>query len=189
MSYEDMKGRITGELKRVFRPEFLNRVDEVIVFHKLDREEIRRIVDLLIARLQKQISASGIVIQLTDAGRDLLVDKGFDPGAGARGLCAAPSSATSKTSWPTPCLSGSSPKGTVVLVDAADEDTVLSVNGERVGGSVELPLVGMDEPRGRRRQWAGGPSRGLRATSPATQCECWAAASGSRCRRPAFLLP
>ena len=59
LSYEDMKSRITGELKRVFRPEFLNRVDEVIVFHKLEREEIRLIVDLMIARLRSAADAAG----------------------------------------------------------------------------------------------------------------------------------
>ncbi len=94
MSYEDMKGRITSELKRVFRPEFLNRVDEVIVFHKLDREEIRRIVDLLIGRLQKQISSSGIVHPAhgrrpRPAGR-----QGVRPRRWERGRCAGPSSAT-----------------------------------------------------------------------------------------------
>ena len=86
MTYDDMKGRITGELKRVFRPEFLNRVDEVIVFHKLERAEIGAIVDLMIARLQQQLDPSGITLQLTDAGRDLLVEKGFDPMLGARPL-------------------------------------------------------------------------------------------------------
>ena len=146
MSYEDMKSRITSELKRVFRPEFLNRVDEVIVFHKLDRSEIRRIVDLLIERLQKQIVSSGIVLQLTDAGRDLLVDKGFDPGLGARPLRRAIQRYI-EDKLADAMLDHQFAEGSVVLVDAADEDTALSVNGERVGGSVELPLVGMDEPR------------------------------------------
>ena len=146
MSYDDMKGRITSELKRVFRPEFLNRVDEVIVFHKLDRSEIRQIVDLLIARLQKQITSSGIVLQLTEAGRDLLVDKGFDPGLGARPLRRAIQRYI-EDKLADAMLDHQFSEGSVVLVDAVDDDSALSVNGVRVGGSVELPLVGMDEPR------------------------------------------
>jgi ATP-dependent Clp protease ATP-binding subunit ClpC len=146
LSYEDMKGRITSELKHVFRPEFLNRVDEVIVFHKLERDEIRRIVDLLIGRLQKQIDPSGIKLQLTDAGRDLLVDKGFDPALGARPLRRAIQRYI-EDKLADAMLDHQFPAGTVVVVDAADDDTVLSVNGERVGGSVELPMVSMDEPR------------------------------------------
>jgi len=86
LSYEDMKSRITGELKRVFRPEFLNRVDEVIVFHKLERDEISQIVDLMIARLGDQLAAQGVRIALTEAGRELLVEKGYDPVLGARPL-------------------------------------------------------------------------------------------------------
>jgi ATP-dependent Clp protease ATP-binding subunit ClpC len=146
MSYDDMKGRITSELKRVFRPEFLNRVDEVIVFHKLDRSEIRQIVDLLIARLQKQITSSGIVLQLTEGGRDLLVDKGFDPGLGARPLRRAIQRYI-EDKLADAMLDHQFSEGSVVLVDAVDDDSALSVNGVRVGGSVELPLVGMDEPR------------------------------------------
>jgi len=144
MSYEDMKARITSELKRVFRPEFLNRVDEIIVFRKLSRDEIRRIVDLLIGRLQQQIGPSGIKLQLTEAGRDLLVDKGYDPTLGARPLRRAIQRYI-EDKLADAMLERQFPEGTVVIVDAADGDTVLTVNGERVGGSVELPLVGMDE--------------------------------------------
>src|SRR5437899_11737674 len=56
ITYEDMKNRITGELKKVFRPEFLNRIDEVIVFHKLSRDEIKEIVDLLLARIRETMA-------------------------------------------------------------------------------------------------------------------------------------
>ena len=52
ISYDDMKGRIMGELKKVFRPEFLNRIDDVIVFHKLQKDEIKQIVDLLLRRIR-----------------------------------------------------------------------------------------------------------------------------------------
>src|SRR2546429_671125 len=83
LSYDEMKSRIMGELKRVFRPELLNRIDEVIVFHKLTREEIKQIVDLLMVRLQKQISEHGHSLQLTEDAKDLLVEQGYDPTMGA----------------------------------------------------------------------------------------------------------
>jgi len=159
MTYDDMKGRITGELKRVFKPEFLNRVDEVIVFHKLERNEIGAIVELMIARLQTQLDVSGIKLQLTDAGRDVLVEKGFDPMLGARPLRRAIQRYI-EDKLSDAMLESAFPAGTVVLVDGQNEDTVLTVNGEVVGGSVELPMVGLDEPVGRSAAPVGPPSGG-----------------------------
>jgi ATP-dependent Clp protease ATP-binding subunit ClpC len=81
-----MKGRVTGELKKVFRPELLNRIDEIIVFHKLEKEEILTIVDLQLKRLREQMAGYEVVIELTDAAKDVLVEQGFDPAMGARPL-------------------------------------------------------------------------------------------------------
>jgi ATP-dependent Clp protease ATP-binding subunit ClpC len=86
LSYEEMKDRIMGELKKVFRPELLNRIDEVIVFHKLTREEILTIVDLQMHRLEAQMAEHQAEIKLTDEAKELLVDKGYDPTMGARPL-------------------------------------------------------------------------------------------------------
>jgi ATP-dependent Clp protease ATP-binding subunit ClpC len=86
LSYEDMKERIMGELKKVFRPELLNRIDEVIVFHKLTRDEIKVIVDLLLKRLRDQMGEHAAEVSLTDDAKDLLVEKGYDPTMGARPL-------------------------------------------------------------------------------------------------------
>jgi ATP-dependent Clp protease ATP-binding subunit ClpC len=86
LSYEDMKGRVMSELKKVFRPELLNRIDEIIVFHKLTKEEILSIVDLLMKRVREQVGTHGITIELTDDAKELLVDKGHDPSMGARPL-------------------------------------------------------------------------------------------------------
>ena len=86
ISYEDMKGRITSELKKVFRPEFLNRIDEVIVFHKLTREEVREIIDLLLGRVRNQIAEHELMLELDNEVKDHLVDKGWDPSMGARPL-------------------------------------------------------------------------------------------------------
>ncbi len=86
MSYGDMKNRIMSDLKKVFRPEFLNRIDEVIVFHKLAKEEVKEIVDLMINRVRVQVAEHELQLELTDEAKDLLVDKGWDPSMGARPL-------------------------------------------------------------------------------------------------------
>jgi ATP-dependent Clp protease ATP-binding subunit ClpC len=86
LSYEEMKDRIMGELKKVFRPELLNRIDEVIVFHKLTKEEIMLIVELLMKRLRDQIGEHEAAIELTESAKELLVEKGYDPTMGARPL-------------------------------------------------------------------------------------------------------
>ncbi len=86
MSYDDMKNRIMSDLKKVFRPEFLNRIDEVIVFHKLAKDEVKEIVDLMISRVGVQVAEHDLQLQLTDAAKDLLVEKGWDPSMGARPL-------------------------------------------------------------------------------------------------------
>jgi ATP-dependent Clp protease ATP-binding subunit ClpC len=86
LSYDDMKSRVMGELKKVFRPELLNRIDEIIVFHKLEKDEILRIVDLMMKRLREQIGIHEVAIELTDDAKDLLVEHGFDPAMGARPL-------------------------------------------------------------------------------------------------------
>ncbi len=145
ISYKEMKARITSELKKVFRPEFLNRVDEVIVFHKLSKEEICTIVDLLMARLQQRVGAGNVTLQLTDAGRDLLVEKGYDPTLGARPLRRAIQRFI-EDKLADAMLEQPFPQGTVVVVDSDGEDSILTVDGERIGGSVEVPLVGIDEP-------------------------------------------
>jgi ATP-dependent Clp protease ATP-binding subunit ClpC len=86
MSYDDMKNRIMSDLKKVFRPEFLNRIDEVIVFHKLAKEEVKEIIDLMIARVRVQVAEHELQLELTDEAKDLLVEKGWDPSMGARPL-------------------------------------------------------------------------------------------------------
>jgi ATP-dependent Clp protease ATP-binding subunit ClpC len=86
VTYEDMKSGIMGELKKVFRPEFLNRIDEVIVFHKLTKDEIKEIVDLLLKRIRESLAERDLSLNLSDSATDLLVDKGWDPAMGARPL-------------------------------------------------------------------------------------------------------
>jgi ATP-dependent Clp protease ATP-binding subunit ClpC len=81
-----MKNRVMGELKKVFRPEFLNRIDDVIVFHKLTKDEIKTIVELLLRRIRESMAERELQLELTEEAKDLLVDKGWDPAMGARPL-------------------------------------------------------------------------------------------------------
>ncbi|MHB1538306.1 MAG: ATP-dependent Clp protease ATP-binding subunit [Solirubrobacteraceae bacterium] len=86
ITYDEMKNRIMGELKKVFRPEFLNRIDDVIVFHKLAKEEIKHIVELLLLRIRESMAQRELQLELSDEAKDLLVEKGWDPAMGARPL-------------------------------------------------------------------------------------------------------
>ncbi len=85
-NYERMKGKVSDELKSHFRPEFLNRIDDVIVFHQLTKEQIISIVDLMIANLDDRLKAKDMGIELTQGAKDLLAARGYDPLLGARPL-------------------------------------------------------------------------------------------------------
>ncbi|BBO24674.1 MAG: ATP-dependent Clp protease ATP-binding subunit [Armatimonadetes bacterium] len=85
-TYEAMKNKMMDEMKKLFRPEFLNRIDEVIVFHHLKKDEILRIADLYLRRVNEQAAALNLTIELSDEVKDMLVDKGYDPNLGARPL-------------------------------------------------------------------------------------------------------
>ncbi|HET7482927.1 MAG TPA: ATP-dependent Clp protease ATP-binding subunit [Actinomycetota bacterium] len=86
LTYDKMKERVQEELKKGFRPEFLNRIDEVIVFHELSREEVKSIVDLMIRRIEEQLQSQDVDIELTDKAKDFLARVGYDPALGARPL-------------------------------------------------------------------------------------------------------
>ncbi len=86
VSYERMKAKVNDALKDHFRPEFLNRIDEIIVFHELSRDEVVEIVDLMIARVTEQLEGQGIGLELTDGAKTHLADHGYDPTMGARPL-------------------------------------------------------------------------------------------------------
>ncbi|GAA4764520.1 ATP-dependent Clp protease ATP-binding subunit [Actinomycetospora chibensis] len=85
-NYERMKNKVTDELKKHFRPEFLNRIDDIIVFHQLTEQEIVQMVDLMIGRTEKQLQNKDMSLELTDAAKKLLAQRGFDPVLGARPL-------------------------------------------------------------------------------------------------------
>ena len=84
--YDRMKNKVNDELKKHFRPEFLNRIDEIVVFHQLTRDEIVQMVELLIGRVEVQLAERDMGIELTQKAKDLLAKRGFDPVLGARPL-------------------------------------------------------------------------------------------------------
>jgi ATP-dependent Clp protease ATP-binding subunit ClpB len=86
VAYDRMKEAVLEELRRHFRPEFLNRVDEIVVFHALSEEHLKRIVDIQLRQLQRRLEDRHIRLELTDAAREHLVRVGYDPSYGARPL-------------------------------------------------------------------------------------------------------
>jgi ATP-dependent Clp protease ATP-binding subunit ClpC len=85
-SYERMKEKLLGELKKAFRPEFLNRIDATVVFHPLNKEHIRKIVDLMLNTVSERLAERGMKLEVTDAAKDFLGEKGYDEVFGARPL-------------------------------------------------------------------------------------------------------
>ena len=84
--YERMKNKVNDELKKHFRPEFLNRIDDIVVFHQITKEQIVEMVDLLVGRVEKALAAKDMGIELTEQAKNLLAARGFDPVLGARPL-------------------------------------------------------------------------------------------------------
>jgi ATP-dependent Clp protease ATP-binding subunit ClpC len=139
-----MKERVLGELKKVFRPELLNRIDEVIVFHKLTKEEITTIVELVLRRLREQMGEHEVAIELTDEAKQLLVEKGYDPAMGARPLRRAIQRYI-EDPLADFVLGRSLEPGSTILVERKDEDEVdiTVIPGEITPEKVTVPP---DEP-------------------------------------------
>src|SRR2546425_1420706 len=140
LSYDDMKERVLGELKKVFRPELLNRIDEVIVFHKLAKEEIIQIVDLLMKRVREQMSVHEVAIELSGSAKELLVEKGYDPAMGARPLRRAIQRYI-EDPLADFVLGRSLEPGSTILVERKDEDEVdiTVIPGEITPEKVTVP--------------------------------------------------
>ena len=85
-NYQEMKERVLEALKKTFRPEFLNRIDETIVFHALEKEHITSIVDLMLKDLEKKLKESELSLEVSEKAKEILVEQGFDPTYGARPL-------------------------------------------------------------------------------------------------------
>ena len=119
-SYEKMKSKVSEELKSHFRPEFLNRLDEIIVFHQLGQDDILRIVDLMIGQLEGRLADRSIGIEVTSAAKQLLAKRGFDPLLGARPLRRAIQRDV-EDPLAERILFGEVKSGQIVVVDAAPE--------------------------------------------------------------------
>ena len=85
-NYERMKNKVNDELKKHFRPEFLNRIDDIVVFHQLTEDQIIQMVELMITRVEAQLANKDMALELTPAAKGLLARRGFDPVLGARPL-------------------------------------------------------------------------------------------------------
>jgi ATP-dependent Clp protease ATP-binding subunit ClpC len=138
LSYERMKEKLLAELKKSFRPEFLNRIDGVVVFHSLTKEHIRKIVNLMLITVTTQLAEKGIKLEVTDTAKDLLGEKGYDEVFGARPLRRAIQDMV-EDKLSEDLLRGNFRDGDTVVVDAEGEEIV--VRPTPVGA-----LLGNDKP-------------------------------------------
>ena len=125
---EGEQERITDELKRTFRPEFLNRVDEIVIFHRLTKEQVKQIVDLMMKEIGQRLEEQNISLQLTEEAREWLAKEGYDPNFGARPLRRAlqrfVESPLSKS-----LLQGEFSPGDVILIDRRDSALIFEKTG------------------------------------------------------------
>jgi len=129
--YESMKEKVTAELRRHFRPELLNRIDETIVFHALNQPQITRIVDLLLKGTERQLAARHLHLEVTDAAKTLIAESGFDPLYGAR-----PLRRTIQRLVENPISSG------ILRREFRDGDTILvDSDGEKITARLKVPTV------------------------------------------------
>jgi ATP-dependent Clp protease ATP-binding subunit ClpC len=134
-AYNDMKDKVLGELKRIFRPEFLNRVDGTVVFHALNREQISEIVDLEIAKVCLRLEEHELSLRLTDASRAYLAEKGYDPDHGARPLRRVIQTEV-EDALSERVLAGDFAHGDLVIVDVRDEQLVFYLEEDQAGRPV-----------------------------------------------------
>ena len=139
-NYDKMKAKVNDELKQHFRPEFLNRVDDIVVFHQLSRAEIIQIVDMMIEKLDSRLRDRDMAIELTASAKQLLAEKGYDPVLGAR-----PLRRTIQREIEDPLsermLFGDLKPGEIVIVDTEGEagEQVFVMRGEFKGELPEIP--------------------------------------------------
>ena len=126
-SYEDMKEKVMAEVKKTFRPEFLNRLDDLLVFHELDEEQLRSIVDLLAKDLEERLAERKLKLEITDAAKSWLAKTGFDPLYGARPLRRAVERYV-ENPLSTKVLKGEFNDGDTVIVNL-DDDTLTFTAG------------------------------------------------------------
>jgi ATP-dependent Clp protease ATP-binding subunit ClpC len=145
--YERMKNKVNDELKQHFRPEFLNRIDDIIVFHQLTQDEIVQIVDMMIGRLDTQLRNKDMGIELTAEAKNLLAKRGYDKSLGAR-----PLRRTIQREIEDPLsekiLFGELAAGQIVVVDAVPEDVMKKDGPKKFAfrGEPKPSALALDEP-------------------------------------------
>ena len=139
-TYERMKNKVEDELKKHFRPEFLNRIDDIIVFHQLTEEQIITMVDLMITRVEAQLAGKDMALELTPAAKALLARRGFDPVLGARPLRRTIQREI-EDQLSEKILFGEVEPGQIVVVDVegVDPGRAEGLPGRRRQGPVHLP--------------------------------------------------
>ncbi|MDD5288716.1 MAG: AAA family ATPase, partial [Dehalococcoidales bacterium] len=119
-NYEDMREKVMAEVKKAFRPEFLNRLDEIIVFHELTEEQLRQVVDLLAKDLEKRLAERKLGVEITEKAKSWLAKEGYDPVYGARPLRRALEKYV-ENPLSIKVLGGEFKEGDTIKVDAGDE--------------------------------------------------------------------
>jgi ATPases with chaperone activity, ATP-binding subunit len=119
-NYEEMKEKVMIEVKKTFRPEFLNRLDEIIVFHELNEEQLRQVVDLLAKDLQKRLAERKLSVEITEKAKSWLAKEGYDPVYGARPLRRALEKYV-ENPLAVKVLGGEFKEGDTIVVDTGDD--------------------------------------------------------------------
>ena len=135
--YERMKDKVMTEVKRFFRPEFLNRIDATVVFHALSREHILAIVDLMMEQVRQELSEKNIELETTQAAKEYLAEKGYDPNFGARPLRRLIQD-TVEDKLSEELLSGNLNSGDTAIVDVEDGETVIRTKEVAAEVAVEV---------------------------------------------------
>jgi len=145
-SYERMKAKVNDELKQHFRPEFINRIDDIVVFHQLSTAEITNIVDLMIAKLDERLKDKDMGIELTFAAKELLAERGYDPVLGARPLRRTIQREI-EDQMSEKILFGDLRPGEIVLVDVEGEGEgrTFTFKGEQKATVPDTALVGVGD--------------------------------------------
>jgi ATP-dependent Clp protease ATP-binding subunit ClpC len=129
LDYDTMKERVLAEMKKTFRPEFINRIDEIIVFHQLTEEQLRQIVELLVKDLQERLADRKLSIELSDKAKSWLVKEGYDPVYGARPLRRAIERHV-ENPLSSKLLGGEFKEGDTVKVDLGDKGLTFTLKGK-----------------------------------------------------------
>ncbi|MCR8850823.1 ATP-dependent protease ATP-binding subunit ClpC [Rossellomorea sp. SC111] len=132
--YKDMKGKVMEELKRAFRPEFLNRIDEIIVFHSLEKDHLKEIVTLMSNQLTSRLKEQDIHLELSPAAKEKIADEGFDPEYGARPLRRAIQKHV-EDKLSEELLRGKVLTGQNILIDVEDSEFVVKVKKEEAANT------------------------------------------------------